>query len=114
MPTEQMNISLSLQMARFIRGKVKSGEYTNASEVVRDAVRRMQEAEATRQERWFAEFETRLTKSQRNSIRKGVGEGIKDVEQGRYDDYDAAGLRGLAKELVEASERKITGSLKNR
>ena len=36
-----MNISLSPQMARFIRGKVKNGEYTNMSEVVRDAVRRM-------------------------------------------------------------------------
>jgi putative addiction module CopG family antidote len=35
-----MNISLSPQMTRFIRGKVKAGEYTDASEVVRDAVRR--------------------------------------------------------------------------
>ena len=48
MPIEQMNISLPPKMARFIRGKVKAGQYTNASEVVRDAVRHMQEAEAAR------------------------------------------------------------------
>jgi putative addiction module CopG family antidote len=45
MPIEQMNISISPQMARFIRDKVKKGEYINISEVVRDAVRRMQEEE---------------------------------------------------------------------
>ena len=45
MPIEQMNISLPPKMARFIRGKVKAGAYTNASEVVRDAVRHMQELE---------------------------------------------------------------------
>jgi len=44
MAIEQMNISLSPQMARFIRGKVKTGQYSNISEVVRDAVRHMQES----------------------------------------------------------------------
>ena len=34
---------MSPKMARFIRGKVKRGGYTNASEVVRTALRRMQE-----------------------------------------------------------------------
>jgi len=51
MPIEQMNISLPPKMARFIRGKVKDGQYTNASEVVRDAVRHMQETEAARSAR---------------------------------------------------------------
>jgi putative addiction module CopG family antidote len=46
MPVEQMNISLSPHMARFIRGKVKRGEYMNSSKVVRDAVGRMQESDA--------------------------------------------------------------------
>src|ERR1035441_658927 len=46
MAVEQMNISISPKMAKFIRGKVKAGGYTNISEVVRTAVRRMQEEEA--------------------------------------------------------------------
>ncbi len=46
MATEQMNISMPPQMARFIRGKVKAGAYTNVSEAICDAIRGMQEAEA--------------------------------------------------------------------
>jgi putative addiction module CopG family antidote len=114
MPVEQMNISLSPQMARFIRGKVKSGEYTNASEVVRDAVRRMQEGDVAKKERALAEFESHLTKSQRDGIRRGVEEGIKDIDEGHYEEYDAGGLRDLAKELVDASARKVAGSSKTR
>jgi len=48
---EQMNISLSPHMARFIRGKARKGEYTNMSEVVRDAVRRLQEDETVKSAR---------------------------------------------------------------
>jgi putative addiction module CopG family antidote len=110
MAIEQMNISLSPQMARFIRGKVKNGEYTNMSEVVRDAVRRMQAVEATKSARtWLADFESSLTKGERESIRRGVRQGIKDVDEGRYEEYDADGLRNVAKGLVAASAKKPAG-----
>ena len=110
MAIEQMNISLSPQMARFIRGKVKNGEYTNMSEVVRDAVRRMQEGEATKSVRtWLTDFESRLTKGERESIRRGVLQGIKDIEEGRYEEYDADGLRNVAKDFVAASAKKSAG-----
>jgi len=96
MATEQMNISMPPQMARFIRDKVKAGEYTNVSEAIRDAVRRMQEAEASKRERaLLTAFETGLTKTQRESIRRGVRRGIKDIEEGRYEEYDADGLRAI-------------------
>jgi putative addiction module CopG family antidote len=36
-PPEQMSISMSPKMAKFIRGKVQRGGYTNASKVVRTA-----------------------------------------------------------------------------
>lgn len=113
MAIEQMNISLSPQMARFIRDKVKKGEYTNISEVVRDAVRRMQEAEATRRARaLLGDFESSLTQSERAGIRRGVEEGIRDIEEGRYEEFDADGLRGLAKELGAASAK--TGRAKGK
>ena len=85
MPIEQMNISLPPRMARFIRGKVKAGQYTNASEVVRDAVRHMQEAEAVRKEQ--------LTASEYKDIRQRVQQGVKDFEEGRYEEFDEDGLR---------------------
>ena len=80
-PVEQMNITLSPQMARFIRDKVEKGEYTNISEVVRDAVRRMQEVDAARKDReWLADFEQSLPKAERAAIGRkvpaGPGQGI--------------------------------------
>jgi antitoxin ParD1/3/4 len=110
MAIEQMNISLSPQMARFIRGKVKNGEYTNMSEVVRDAVRRLQEDEAVKSARTrLADFEAGLARGEREGIRRGVRQGIKDIDEGRYQEYDADGLRNLAKELVAASAKKPAG-----
>jgi putative addiction module CopG family antidote len=106
-PIEQMNISLPPKMARFIRGKVKEGQYTNASEVVRDAVRHMQETEAARSERaLLADFEASLPVAEREDIGRSVRRGIKDIEAGRFREYDADGLRVLARELVAGSARK--------
>ena len=43
---DQINVSMTDHLASYVREKVKSGRYSNASEVVRDAVRRMEEQEA--------------------------------------------------------------------
>ena len=113
MAIEQMNVSLSPQMARFIRGKVKKGDYTNISEVMRDAIRRMQEAEAEKTDRaGLASFEAALPVGERESIQRGVRQGIKDIEEGRYDEYDADGLKSLARSLVATSARKVGGRSK--
>ena len=41
-----MHVNLSAEMEGFIRNKVASGFYGNATEVIRDAIRRMQAEEA--------------------------------------------------------------------
>ena len=41
-----MHVNLSPEMEGFIRSKVDSGSYGNATEVIRDAIRRMQAEEA--------------------------------------------------------------------
>jgi putative addiction module CopG family antidote len=110
MAIEQMNVSLPPKMARFIRGKVRNGEYTNMSEVVRDALRRMQEAEATSSSRtWLTDIEAGLTHGEREGMRRAVRRGIQDIEEGRYEVYNADGLRGLAEDLVAASGKKTAG-----
>lgn len=48
-----MHINLSSEMESFIKGKVASGFYGNATEVIRDAIRRMQ-AEEDRVRAWRA------------------------------------------------------------
>jgi putative addiction module CopG family antidote len=42
----QMNVSITDRLAGYVRKKVKSGRYNNASEVVREALRRMEDDEA--------------------------------------------------------------------
>lgn len=38
-----MNVSLTPELERFVQGKVKSGRYLSASEVIREALRLMEE-----------------------------------------------------------------------
>jgi len=114
MPIEQMNISLSPQMARFIRGKVKKGEYSNISEVVRDAVRRMQEREQQKERPWWVDFELGLSPSQREDIRRSVAQGIEDIQESRYEEYDEKGLDDLSRELVANSQKKFARRPKRR
>jgi uncharacterized protein (DUF433 family) len=53
-----------------------------------------------------------LSKAEQESIRRKVSQGIKDIEAGRYKDYDAEGLRGLAKELVASSAKRLASRSK--
>jgi antitoxin ParD1/3/4 len=48
-----MHVNLSPEMEGFIRNKVSTGFYGNATEVIRDAIRRMQ-AEESRAAAWQA------------------------------------------------------------
>lgn len=48
-----MNLSLTPELEKFIQHKVESGMYSNASEVVRDALRRMDERDHWRDLREF-------------------------------------------------------------
>jgi putative addiction module CopG family antidote len=106
MPIEQMNISLSPQMARFIRGKVKKGEYTNASEVVRDAVRRLQASETERKIE-ARDLEASLSLAERAAIRKRVQQGIRDLENGDVEEFDEDGLREYFAGVVERGKKRL-------
>jgi len=43
-----MNISLTPKLESFVKAKVKTGDYNNASEVIREALRVLQEKEEDR------------------------------------------------------------------
>jgi len=47
-PVDQMNMSVTDCLAGYVRKKVKSGRYNNASEVVREALQRMENEEKGR------------------------------------------------------------------
>jgi hypothetical protein len=54
----------------------------------------------------MADFEAHLPQTERDDVRRSVQRGIKDIEAGRFEEYDADGLRGLGKTLVAQSVRK--------
>jgi antitoxin ParD1/3/4 len=54
-----MNVSLTTKLEKFVSNKVKSGRYNSASEVVREALRLLEEHEEARKDQ-LAEFNQEL------------------------------------------------------
>ena len=52
--TQQMSITLPLEMAKIVKEKVANGSYASESEVIRDGLRALQERDAA-VERWLRE-----------------------------------------------------------
>jgi len=105
-----MNVSITDRLAGYVRKKVKSERYNNASEVVREALRRMEddEARAVRLARPTAEdILSDLTGEQLEGIRQRVRASLESIERGEYMEYEGRdGLKKLA-EGVKARGRKL-------
>jgi antitoxin ParD1/3/4 len=114
---DQMNVSITDQLAEYVHARVKSGRYNNASEVVREALRRMEleDQRATRlAEPTVEDVVTNLTATQAEMIRARVLEGIEEVEQGQFDTFEGkAGLERLSED-VKARGRRLLGQARKR
>ena len=95
MPTR--NISLTKHFDEFVEKNIATGEYQNASEVVRDALRLLQ----SRQK----EEKLKLQK-----LREAIDVGLKDLENGNYIDLtsDEIGpwLASLGRQLERRAPRR--------
>jgi putative addiction module CopG family antidote len=107
MPVEQMNILLPPRMARFIRGKVRTGAYANASEVVRKAVRHMEDAEAVVRGQESNALPSKLTAVERKGIQRKVLQGVKDLREGRYQEFDDEGLKRHFAGIAQRGKRRL-------
>lgn len=107
---DQMNVSITDRLAGFVRKKVKSGRYNNASEVVREALRRMEDEDerVLRLAKPTAEdILTDLTDEQIDGIRRRVRAGIESIDGGDYVEYEGReGLKDLA-EGIKARGRNL-------
>lgn len=56
MRTQALNVNLTAELRRYIKEQVRSGRYQNENEVVRDAVRQMQQREIEQFDRIFGEY----------------------------------------------------------
>jgi antitoxin ParD1/3/4 len=75
-----MHVNLSPEMEGFIKGKVASGFYGNATEVIRDAIRRMQ-AEESRIAAWQAAIKLGDEQLDRGEGVAYTTETLKDITQ---------------------------------
>lgn len=73
MPTR--NVVLTDPQARFVEELVQTGRYQNASEVLREGLRLMQQ-----RERGYA--------AHLEALRDAVAVGVADIDAGRYDVFD--------------------------
>jgi antitoxin ParD1/3/4 len=101
---DQMNVSVTDHLAEYVRARVKSGRYNNASEVVREALRRMELADE-RERRLAAptveDIVTDLAAAQIDGIRRRVLQGIADIEHGEYVEYEGrTGIEELAADIA--------------
>ena len=79
-----MHINLSPEMESYIKGKVNSGFYGNATEVIRDAIRRMQADE-----------------ERRAAFRAAVAVGDAELDRGESIDYNKAVLEEITSDALK-------------
>lgn len=78
-----MNVNLTPQLEELVRAKVDSGMYNSASEVVREALRLMDEQDRLRQVR---------LEDLRREVRKGL-------DSGKSEPWDATALKAKARSI---------------
>ena len=78
-----MHVNLSPEMESYIKSKVGSGFYGNATEVIRDAIRRMQADE-----------------DRRTAFRNAVAAGVVELDRGESAEYTRADFDAITNEAV--------------
>jgi antitoxin ParD1/3/4 len=111
---DQMNVSITDHLAEYVRARVKSGRYNNASEVVREALRRMEDDDQRALRLAAPTVEdvlTDFTAIQIEAIRKRVLEGVAEIERGEYTEYEGrAGLETLAADVAARGRERLNQS----
>ena len=88
MPT--MNVSLTTELAKFVEAEVQEGEYSSASEVVRDGLRLLLRDKAIRAEKLAI-------------LRQAIEVGVEDVRAGKVSSRTAV---DIARDLQAARRRR--------
>jgi antitoxin ParD1/3/4 len=98
MPTR--NVNLTDHFEKFITRLVAAGEYSNASEVVRDGLRLVEERKKAQRARL-------------QSLRSAAKEGIDDIERGDFVEFDSDAaidsFLGKLENQVVAGRRRRAG-----
>ncbi|HET9679489.1 MAG TPA: type II toxin-antitoxin system ParD family antitoxin [Gammaproteobacteria bacterium] len=84
-----MNISLTSELESFVKTKVATGMYTSNSEVMREALRLMEERDALKLE----------------SLRHDINQGLSSIEKGRIKPLDINALKAKGRAQLKGNAR---------
>ena len=88
-----MNVSLTPELEAYVQSRVKSGQYTSASEVVREALRLHISHDP------FANLDP-------VEVRKAIQEGVEDVKAGRVHEWNPEELKIRVRERARQMMRE--------
>lgn len=91
-----MNVSLTHELDQYVAEKVASGRYTSASEVVREALRLMEERDQSREAQLVA-------------FQQQLDERLQSLDQGKY--ADPAAVRRRIEQKSKAQKSKLRKAL---
>lgn len=87
-----MNISLSPKLEEMVNRKVASGLYTSASEVIREALRLLNEHD-------------RIREAQIQEMREKVQAGVAQIREGKVKPFDAAEIKAKGRERLKQKSK---------
>lgn len=101
MPTNarQLNVSITPHFSKFIKEKEKSGRYSNASEVVREALRRLEQDEVLKQESILLDPD---------NLEEAVLEGLGQIERGEGIELQTPeDLRSFFDDIIQRGKKRL-------
>jgi antitoxin ParD1/3/4 len=106
MPTNsrQLNVSITPHFSKFIRDKVKSGRYSNASEVVREALRKLEQEEMVAEQSGIVDPD---------NFQEAVLDGLRSIERGEGTEIRTREeLRRYFEDIVHRGKKRLAASRK--
>ncbi len=96
-----MNVSLTLTLEELVQRKVASGLYSSASEVIREALRLLEERDEMR-------------KIRLETLRNDIAAGLDQLERGEMTEHDDRSLDGLATDIKAEGRKRLSAKQKRR
>ena len=96
-----MNVSLTPMLEELVQQKVATGLYNSASEVIREALRLLEERDEMR-------------KMRLGTLRKEISVGLDQLERGEVSEYDDQSLNTLAADIKVKGRKRLAAKKKPR
>ncbi len=96
-----MNVSLTPTLEELVQRKVATGLYNSASEVIREALRLLEERDE-------------LRKMRLGTLRKEISVGLDQLERGEVSEYDDRSLNSLAADIKAKGRKRLAAKKKPR